>query len=252
MQFHLKPTELQVDGAPVKVHIPTLEMDEATKKEVAKAGAFFALTGVTGALAVGGAAALDEWHAMAQGPMQPPTTPRSRRCRVRRVSGKDKPQTPEEKRTARMLRRARETELIAQMRNDSVSGSGVEPRGRYQPSYSPAESPSSELTRAQSVDSLRGLAQLHLGDGELDTPPSPMAVVPRQERMLRERLLMQQMTDLKREYHTLDASSENPPPCASPRVVPRPRAIPRPRNRHAENGCPGEGRMEMRVRRTSF
>eukprot|EP00656_Telonema_subtile_P019495 TRINITY_DN20731_c0_g2_i1.p1 TRINITY_DN20731_c0_g2~~TRINITY_DN20731_c0_g2_i1.p1 ORF type:complete len:282 (-),score=19.76 TRINITY_DN20731_c0_g2_i1:412-1257(-) len=240
MDFTVKQTTVTIDGAPLQVSLPSVQMDEATKSDVAKAGAFFALTGVTGVLAVGGAAALEEWHAMARGPIREPSPvergPRLQpnRSRVRQVS--KKPQTRQEKLLAKEMRRARERQLMEQMCSDNANGSGAEPRGRYQPGYSEAGlSP----RRTASLDSLMTAARTESPSTEEHGDESP-----RYQRIQREKMLMEQMADHKRQEQLYDTD-------VAVRVAPPRGLVPRPRksSSRASSPLPGAGPT---FRRSSF
>jgi len=215
MEFKWKQKEVTLDGSPLKISIPTVEMDAKTKQDVAKTAVGLALGGVSGAVAMGGVLALDEWKALngsrsgEPSRSTTPLTPRSRdqvqrRCRV--VTRRTLPVSREEKIAARNNRRARERLLMQQMSMEArqMNSVGHEPRGRYQP-----DSPS---VKATSILRSRSLPELGLEPAS-SPDASPVAaseppLTPRQQRLQRERALMEQMAEMKRQEQHYDCGEQ--------------------------------------------
>ena len=141
VKWHHKEIPVNLSHSKVKsLSLPSVEI--VNQDEVAKGVIAIAVGGISGAVAVGGAFALDEWKALngqALSTTSALTTPRGgtssgiRRVRVRKAAAA----SPEAKLAARNERRERERSLMQQMgvqSNQMKSAGGAEPRGRYQSS----------------------------------------------------------------------------------------------------------------------
>ena len=219
MEFKWKQAQVNVDGSPLQVTIPSLSLDEEAKKTATKAVVGLALGGVSGAVAIGGVFALDEWGAVrgtkklnstSKSRDSTPVTDRSgrRRCRVQHA----RTLTKEAKLAARNERREREKLLMKQMGFDAnqMQAAGVEPRGRYQldsPSASPMKAVGGMGLRCSSLPELKPAGAAAESPSMCESPFSDSVISPREQRRRREKSLMLQMAEKRREEERLETGT---------------------------------------------